>query len=104
MSRFQAPAQNSLKMTLPLSRSLPALLKQYWYTKRGERVRVRGHAPFYATLGLTLGLSVMNTNSVQTTISLLNVVTCVAFCGTGCMAHRNSYKVDGHRVDLRLLT
>src|SRR5438874_3676953 len=46
----------------------------------------------------------MNTNSVQTTISLLNVVTCVAFCGTGCMAHRNSYKVDGHRVDLRLLT
>src|SRR5213076_3385492 len=50
MSRFQAPAQNSLAMALPLSRSLPALLKQYWYIKRGERVRVRGHAPFYATL------------------------------------------------------
>src|SRR6059036_768853 len=33
---------------------LPALLKQYWYIKRGERVRVRGHPPFYATLGLTL--------------------------------------------------
>src|SRR5438045_7313772 len=30
----------------------PALLKQKWYIKRGERVRVRGHAPFYATLGL----------------------------------------------------
>src|SRR5438874_1809929 len=29
----------------------PALLKQCWYIKRGERVRVRGHAPFYATLG-----------------------------------------------------
>src|SRR5205823_7784946 len=54
MSRFQAPAQNSLKMTLPLSRSLPALLKQYCYIKRGERVRVRGHAPFYATLGFIL--------------------------------------------------
>src|SRR5438552_7264078 len=34
--------------------SLPALLKQYWYIKRGERVRVRGHAQFYATLGLTV--------------------------------------------------
>src|SRR6266496_5699023 len=55
MSRFHAPAQNSLKMTLPLSRSLPALLNQYWYIKRGERVRVRGHAPFYATLGFTMG-------------------------------------------------
>ena len=31
---------------------LPALLKQYWYPKRGERVRVRGHAPFYGTLRL----------------------------------------------------
>src|SRR5437016_12862599 len=41
-------------MALPLSRSLPALLKQYWYIKRGERVRVRGHAQFYATLGFTL--------------------------------------------------
>src|SRR6266550_5437655 len=50
---ISAPAQNSLKMALPLSRSLPALLKQYWYIKRGERVRVRGHAPFYATLGFT---------------------------------------------------
>src|SRR5437667_4879868 len=29
----------------------PALLKQYWCIKRGERVRVRGHAQFYATLG-----------------------------------------------------
>src|SRR5438477_9995043 len=37
----------------PLPFPLPALLKQYWYIKRGERVRVRGHAPFYATLGLT---------------------------------------------------
>src|SRR5947207_6110760 len=36
----------------PLPFPLPALLKQYWYIKRGERVRVRGHAPFYATLGL----------------------------------------------------
>src|SRR5213595_3761327 len=51
MSRFQAPARNSLKIALPLSRSLPAPLKQYWYIKRGERVGVRGHAPFYATLG-----------------------------------------------------
>src|SRR6266540_6774840 len=38
----------------PLPFPLPALLKQYWYIKRGERVRVRGHAPFYATLGLTI--------------------------------------------------
>src|SRR2546423_12062507 len=37
----------------PLPFPLPALLKQYWYIKRGERVRVRGHAPFYATLGYT---------------------------------------------------
>src|SRR5213593_1422797 len=37
----------------PLPFPLPALLKQHWYIKRGERVRVRGHAPFYATLGLT---------------------------------------------------
>src|SRR5437773_165862 len=35
----------------PLPFPLPALLKQYWYIKRGERGRVRGHAPFYATLG-----------------------------------------------------
>src|SRR5206468_11159085 len=35
----------------PLPFPLPALLKQYWYIKRGERVRVRGHAQFYATLG-----------------------------------------------------
>src|SRR6266700_1826444 len=32
---------------------LPALLQPYWYRKRGERVRVRGHAQFYATLGLS---------------------------------------------------
>src|SRR6185503_318415 len=32
---------------------LPSLLQPYWYIKRGERVRVRGHAQFYATLGLT---------------------------------------------------
>src|SRR5207249_10729893 len=38
----------------PLPFPLPALLKQYWYIKRGERVRVRGHAPFYETLGFTL--------------------------------------------------
>src|SRR5437867_10682400 len=37
--------------TVPLPFPLPALLKQYWYIWRGERVRVRGHAPFYATLG-----------------------------------------------------
>src|SRR5216117_2169473 len=30
---------------------LPALLIQYVYIKRGERVRVRGHAPFCATIG-----------------------------------------------------
>src|SRR5207245_559696 len=41
----------------PLPFPLPALLKQYWYTKRGERVRVRGHAPFYATLGFTSQLT-----------------------------------------------
>src|SRR5947208_8171729 len=35
----------------PLPFPLPAPLKQYWYIKRGERVGVRGHAPFYATLG-----------------------------------------------------
>src|SRR5204863_10151410 len=35
----------------PLPFPLPAPLKQYWFIKRGERVRVRGHAPFYATLG-----------------------------------------------------
>src|SRR6266487_4129409 len=40
----------------PLPFPLPALPKQYWYMKRGERVRVRGHAPFYATLGSTLRL------------------------------------------------
>src|SRR5436190_9295852 len=37
----------------PLPFPLPALLKQYWYIRRGERVRVRGPVPFYATLGLT---------------------------------------------------
>src|SRR5213075_1214085 len=37
----------------PLPFPLPALLKQYWYIKRGERVRVRGHARFDATLGST---------------------------------------------------
>src|SRR2546426_10210956 len=35
----------------PLPFPLPALLKQFRYIKRGERVRVRGHSPFYATLG-----------------------------------------------------
>src|SRR6266568_7730043 len=35
----------------PLPFPLPALLKRCPYIKRGERVRVRGHAPFYATLG-----------------------------------------------------
>ena len=40
-----------IKMAAALSFPLPALLKQYWYSQRGERVRVRGHAPFYATLG-----------------------------------------------------
>src|SRR5213083_124530 len=38
----------------PLPLPLPALLKQYWHIKRGERVRVRGHAPFYATLGFVV--------------------------------------------------
>ena len=42
----------------PLPFPLPALLKQCWYTKRGERVRVRGHAKFYATLGFAFSLSV----------------------------------------------
>src|SRR5436189_3780702 len=48
----------------PLPFPLPALLKQYWYIKRGERVTclprrlrrrqgVRGHALFYATLRLS---------------------------------------------------
>src|SRR5213083_2694575 len=52
----------------PLPFPLPALLKQYWYIKRGERVTclprplrrrqgVRGHAPFYATLGERESLS-----------------------------------------------
>src|SRR5439155_10388061 len=43
----------------------PALLKQYWYIKRGERVRVRGHAPFYATLGLPQNPSVILPPSCQ---------------------------------------
>src|SRR6266508_1896254 len=34
----------------PFPFPLPALLKQYRYIKRGERVRVRGHAPRYATV------------------------------------------------------
>src|SRR6266853_4136491 len=38
----------------PLPFPLPALLQQYWYIKRGERVRVRGHAQFYATLGFSV--------------------------------------------------
>ena len=52
---------------------LLALLKQYSYIKRGERVRVRGHAPFYATLGfihvavpvgeLTFGMSARSWDS-----------------------------------------
>src|SRR5258708_27356443 len=37
----------------PLPFPLPALLKQYWRIKRGERVRGRGQAPFYATLEST---------------------------------------------------
>ena len=37
----------------PLPFPLPALLNQYWYIRRGERVRVRRHAAFYATIGLT---------------------------------------------------
>src|SRR5437764_2235179 len=36
----------------PLPFPLPALLKQYWYIKRGEG-QGEGHAPFYATLGST---------------------------------------------------
>src|SRR6266404_3063427 len=39
----------------PLPVPLPALLMQYCYMKRGDRVRVRGHAQFYAKLGLTGG-------------------------------------------------
>src|SRR5438876_5067028 len=35
----------------PLPFPLPALLKKYWYIKRRVRVKVRRHAPFYATLG-----------------------------------------------------
>src|SRR6266516_1069498 len=53
----------------PLPFPLPALLKQAWYIKRGERVRVRGHAQFYATLGLTrcrvYGLSQFSTSRVH---------------------------------------
>jgi len=45
---------------------LPALLKQYWYIKRGERVRVRGHAPFYATLGFTVGMTSDSMLSIKT--------------------------------------
>ncbi len=37
----------------PLPFPLPATLKQYWRIKRGERLRVRGHAPFYATFGFS---------------------------------------------------
>src|SRR6266480_5936965 len=83
-SRFQAPARNSLKMALPLSRSLPALLKQYWYTKRGERVRVRGHAPFYATLGLN------NTSSIETRGVLLR---------TAALLSRNDAVAKGKLLD-----
>src|SRR5438552_1474131 len=39
-----------IKNGIALSRSLPALLKPCRYIKRGERVRVRGPAPFCATL------------------------------------------------------
>src|SRR6266567_8955706 len=38
----------------PLPFPLPALLQPYGYIKRGERVRVRGHAQFYAMLGTTM--------------------------------------------------
>src|SRR5437667_4330257 len=41
----------------PLPFPLPTLLKPYWYIKRGDRVRVRGHAQFYAMLGLTVRIS-----------------------------------------------
>src|SRR6266700_3859679 len=37
----------------PLPFPLPALLQPYWHIKRGERVRVRGHAQFYAMLRFT---------------------------------------------------
>ena len=50
----------------PLPFPLPALLKQYWYIKRGERVRVRGHAPFYATLGFTVGMTSDSMLSIKT--------------------------------------
>src|SRR5213593_3241200 len=43
--------RNSLNSMAVLPVPLPALLKQYWQIKRGERVRVRGHAQFYTTLG-----------------------------------------------------
>src|SRR6266540_3073461 len=45
--------RNSLNSMAVLPFPLPALLQQYWYIQRGERVRVRGHVPFYATLGLS---------------------------------------------------
>src|SRR5438477_2883715 len=59
---WAGPERGGLKSALLNSMAvlpfpLPALLKQYWYIKRGEGqggVRVRGHPPFYATLGLTL--------------------------------------------------
>src|SRR5436190_11409672 len=54
MSRLRAPGQNSLKNGIPpLPFPLPALLKQHYYIKRGARVRVGGHPPFYATLRFT---------------------------------------------------
>jgi hypothetical protein len=48
---FPLPDELSFAVTLaPLPFPLPALLKLWWYIKRGERVRLRGHVPFYATL------------------------------------------------------
>src|SRR5256714_14626689 len=58
----------------PLPFPLPALLQQYWYIKRGERVRVRGHAQFYATLGsMCLGLKA-NSVSLSALFTLLSPV------------------------------
>src|SRR5438045_3839808 len=55
---FSCSRANLIKNGIaPLPFPLPALLKQSWYKKRGERVRVRGLAPFYATLGLTRSLA-----------------------------------------------
>src|SRR5436190_20328227 len=68
--RISGSSANLIKNDIaPLPFPLPALLKQYWYIKRGERVRVRGHAPFYATLGcIKIPLAVSTTFRLVPTV------------------------------------